>query len=101
MTLIAPASGAELDALLSGRLRRALAGSVLADRVASVVFDAGEHGVWTVELDRGRGRVRRGGQPDPTLVIRSTPDVLAARGTAKLWEKATGSLPPGLETVGA
>ncbi len=27
--------------------------------------------------------------------------LLAARGTAKLWEKATGSLPPGLETVGA
>ncbi len=78
MTLIAPAPGAELDALLSGRLRRALAGSVLADRVASVVFDAGEHGVWTVELDRGRGRVRRGGQPDPTLVVRSSPDVLAA-----------------------
>ena len=27
--------------------------------------------------------------------------LLAARGSAKLWEKATGSLPPGLETVGA
>ena len=27
--------------------------------------------------------------------------LLAARGTAKLWEKAIGSLPPGLETVGA
>ncbi len=27
--------------------------------------------------------------------------LLAARGTAKLWEKATGSLPPGLEAVGA
>ena len=27
--------------------------------------------------------------------------LLAARGTARLWEKATGSLPPGLETVGA
>ena len=78
MTPAAPAPGAELDALLSSRLRRALAGSVLADRVASVVFDAGEHGVWTVELDRGRGRVRRGGQPDPTLVVRAAPDVLAA-----------------------
>ncbi len=27
--------------------------------------------------------------------------LLAARGAAKLWEKATGALPPGLETVGA
>lgn len=27
--------------------------------------------------------------------------LLAARGTAKMWEKATGSLPPGLERVGA
>lgn len=27
--------------------------------------------------------------------------LLAARGTASVWEKATGSLPPGLEEVGA
>lgn len=78
MTLPAPAPGIELDALLSSRLRRALAGSLLADRVASVVFDAGEHGVWTVHLDHARGRVRRGGAADPTLVIRATPEVLAA-----------------------
>jgi pimeloyl-ACP methyl ester carboxylesterase len=73
---VAPAYGADLDALLASRLRRTLKGSVLEDRVATVVFDAG-HSQWTVELDRGRGRVRRGAAPAPTLVIRGTPLVLA------------------------
>jgi pimeloyl-ACP methyl ester carboxylesterase/putative sterol carrier protein len=69
-------AGADLDALLASRLRRTLAGSTLEDRVATVVFDAG-HSHWTVELDRGRGRVRRGAARTPTLVVRGTPEVLA------------------------
>ncbi|MGB8651972.1 MAG: alpha/beta fold hydrolase [Mycobacteriales bacterium] len=77
MTHAARAVGADLDALLASRLRRTLAGSVLEDRVATVVFDAG-HSHWTVELDRGRGRVRRGAAQQPTLVVRGAPEVLAA-----------------------
>lgn len=76
MTSAAPAPGVDLDALLASRLRRTLSGSVLGDRVATVVFDVG-HSQWTVELDRGRSRVRRGAGPEPTLVIRGTPAVLA------------------------
>jgi pimeloyl-ACP methyl ester carboxylesterase/putative sterol carrier protein len=71
-----PAVGADLDALLASRLRRTLKGSTLEDRVATVVFDAG-HSQWTVELDRGRGRVRRGAAVRPTLVVRGEPKVLA------------------------
>jgi pimeloyl-ACP methyl ester carboxylesterase len=44
--------------------------------VATVVFDA-EHSHWTVDLDRGRSRVRRGAAHDPTLVVRGRPEVLA------------------------
>jgi pimeloyl-ACP methyl ester carboxylesterase len=76
MITAAPALGAGLDSLLASRLRRTLAGSVLENRVATVVFDAG-HSQWTVELDRGRGRVRRGASYSPTLVVRGTADVLA------------------------
>ncbi len=76
MTQTAPTRGAGLDALLAGRLRRSLTGSLLADRVATVVFDAG-HSQWTVELDRGRSRVRRGAARSPTLVVRGGADVLA------------------------
>jgi len=72
------AQGVELDSLLSTRLRRSLTGSVLAERLATVIFDAGEHGVWTVELDRGRCRVHRGSVSSPTLVVRGSPAVLAA-----------------------
>ena len=50
---------------------------MLEHRVATVVFDAG-HSQWTVELDDGRGRVRRGAAHQPTLVVRGTPMVLAA-----------------------
>lgn len=74
----------DLDSLLVGRLRRSLAGSVLAERVARVVFDAGEHGVWTVELDRGRSGVHRGSVPSPTLVVHAEPDVLAAVGAGQV-----------------
>jgi pimeloyl-ACP methyl ester carboxylesterase/putative sterol carrier protein len=68
--------GADLDALLASRLRRTLAGSTLEHRVATVVFDAG-HSHWTVELDRGRSRVRRGAAHRPTLVVHGSPEVLA------------------------
>jgi pimeloyl-ACP methyl ester carboxylesterase len=69
--------GTDLDALLASRARRTLSGGVLDDRVATVVFDDG-FSQWTVELDRGRGRVRRGAAVQPTLVVRGTPQVLAA-----------------------
>jgi pimeloyl-ACP methyl ester carboxylesterase len=72
----APVLGADVDALLASRLRRTLQGSVLAQRVATVVFDTG-HSQWTVELTTGRGRVRRGAAANPTLVVRGAPDVLA------------------------
>ncbi len=76
MSSAAPAPGVDLDALLPSRVRRTLAGSVLGDRVATVVFDVG-HSQWTVDLDRGSTRVRRGAGPEPTLVVRGTPSVLA------------------------
>jgi pimeloyl-ACP methyl ester carboxylesterase/putative sterol carrier protein len=66
---------ADLDVLLASRLRRTLHGSTLEHRVATVVFDAG-HSQWTVELDRGRSRVRRGATLTPTLVVRGEPEVL-------------------------
>ena len=78
MTAAAPVRGTELEALLHSRLRRTLSDSTLDDRVATVVFDAGDSDRWTVELDRGRGRVRRGARPGATLVVRGTRDVLAA-----------------------
>jgi pimeloyl-ACP methyl ester carboxylesterase len=76
VTAAAAALGADLDALLASRLRRTLKGSVLETRVATVVFDA-SHSHWTVELDHGRGRVRRGAGRAPSLVGRGTPQVLA------------------------
>jgi len=73
----APSAGVDLDMLLSTRLRRGLAGSLLEDRTATIVFDAVDAGVWTVELAEGRGQVRRGSAPDPTLVVRASTDILA------------------------
>ena len=72
-----PVRGADLDALLSSRLRRTLAGSVLEDRHVSIVFDADGQSSWTVEIDRGRSSVHRGGVDDPSLVIRGPAEVLA------------------------
>ena len=72
----AAASGVDLDGLLISRLRRTLQGSTLEDRTATVVFDA-QHSQWTVDLQAGRGRVRRGSAAEPTLVIAGTPEVLA------------------------
>lgn len=76
MTTPLRTGGADLDALLASRLRRTLAGSTLERRIATVVFDAG-HSHWTVELDRGRSRVRRGAAHHPTLVVHGSPQVLA------------------------
>ncbi len=77
MTSPAPALGADLDTLLALRLRPGLAGTVLARRTASVVFDAGNAGIWTVTIGAGRGRVRRGSTPGPTLLVRAPAGVLA------------------------
>jgi pimeloyl-ACP methyl ester carboxylesterase len=71
------ARGLDLDLLLASRLRRGLAGTVLAQRTATVVFDAGEQGVWTVTLAGGRGSVRRGATDGPTLVVRAPAALLA------------------------
>jgi pimeloyl-ACP methyl ester carboxylesterase/putative sterol carrier protein len=66
-----------LDGLLMTRLRRGLAGTVLATRTAVVVFDAGEAGVWAVALAGGHSRVRRGAVDSPTLLVRASADALA------------------------
>ena len=74
----APHTGADLDGLLASRLRPGLQGTVLTGRSATIVFDAGGAGAWTVTLDNGRGRVRRGGTKDvPTLLVRGTAATLA------------------------
>lgn len=75
MTALLRTRAADLDVLLASRLRRSLHGSTLEHRVATVVFDAG-HSQWTVELDRGRSRVRRGATAAPTLVVGGEPEVL-------------------------
>jgi len=77
VTSAAPALGADLDTLLSSRLRPGLQGTVLENRTATIVFDATDGGVWTVELAHGRGRARRGSAPEPTLVVHSTAATLA------------------------
>lgn len=77
MSLPAVEPGGDLDRLLSSRLRRGLAGTVLADRRATIVLDAADSGVWTVDISKGRGRARRGAAPDPTLLISSSTAVLA------------------------
>lgn len=75
----APAAryGYDLDALLAGRMRAGLGGTVLERRRASIVFDATDTGVWTVTLANGRGRVRRGATADPTLLVHTSAEVLA------------------------
>jgi pimeloyl-ACP methyl ester carboxylesterase len=73
----APHLGADLDVLLASRLRRGLVGGVLERRVATVLFDAGDAGVWTIDLAGGRGRARRGATPDPSLLVRGSLGTLA------------------------
>ncbi|MCW2613231.1 MAG: Pimeloyl-ACP methyl ester carboxylesterase [Frankiales bacterium] len=77
MSLPAPALGADLDLLLSSRLRRGLQGTVLGHRTERIVLDASDSGVWTVDLANGRGQARRGSASDPTLVVRASAAVLA------------------------
>lgn len=78
MTSPAPLSqGSDLDLLLRSRLRRGLQDTVLAHRRATIVFDAADAGVWSVELSGGQGRARRGAVPSPSLVIHSSAGVLA------------------------
>ena len=71
------AQGVDLDALLVSRLRRRLDGTVLEKRSARIVFDAVDSGVWTVLLRPGTCQVRRGSDPDPTLVVHGSAAVLA------------------------
>ena len=73
-----PGAGADLDVLLAQRLRRGMAGTPLEGVRARVVLDAGQGDLWTVELDGLRGRARRGGAVDPTVVVRGSPATLAA-----------------------
>jgi pimeloyl-ACP methyl ester carboxylesterase/putative sterol carrier protein len=77
VTSAAPAQGADLDTVLAGRLRRSLTGTSLATRRATVVLDAGESGVWTLDVEDGRSRARRGGAEAPTLHVRASAAVLA------------------------
>lgn len=65
----------DLETLLVRRLRRAVAGSVVARKTATVVFDTGDS-QWTVDLQGDNRRVRRGAARRPTLVVRGTQDVL-------------------------
>jgi pimeloyl-ACP methyl ester carboxylesterase len=73
-----PSAPADIDALLTSRLRRRGPGPVLAVRKeATVVLDAGEAGCWTLRLEDGRLSVRRGRTPEPpTTVVRSTAPVI-------------------------
>lgn len=71
-----PLAGVDLDRLLVTRLRRGLAGSVLEKRTATIVFDALDAGVWTVDIAGGRGQVRRGAATDPTVLVRSSIAIL-------------------------
>ena len=65
----------DLETLLVRRLRRAVAGSVVARKTATVVFDTG-HSQWTVDLHGESRRVRRGAAHRPSLVVRGTQEVL-------------------------
>jgi pimeloyl-ACP methyl ester carboxylesterase len=74
----APTSRAvDLDILLASHLKRGLQATVLEQRTATVVFDTGDGGMWTIDIAGGRGRARRGGAVDPTLRVCARPDVLA------------------------
>jgi pimeloyl-ACP methyl ester carboxylesterase/putative sterol carrier protein len=77
MTTAAAALGPGLDALLATRIRSGFEGTVLEHRTATIVFDATDGGVWTVEIADGRGSARRGSAPDPTLVVRSSAATLS------------------------
>lgn len=75
--LAVPGAGADIDVLLAQRLRRGLAGTVLGGRTARVLLDGGQGDLWTVDLDHGRARARRGATPAPTLTVRGSTATLA------------------------
>ncbi len=83
MTSAAPTYGADLDVILAQRLRSGVRDTMLADRTATVVLDAGESGVWTIDLAGGTTRVQRGGTDRRDLIIRGT--------AAKLAEVVSGA----------
>ncbi|TAM89440.1 MAG: alpha/beta fold hydrolase [Jatrophihabitans sp.] len=65
----------DLLPLLEHRLQGAYS-PLLADTTASLLFTAGGMANWTVEIDRGRVRARRGGPAGPTTTVRSSLAVL-------------------------
>jgi pimeloyl-ACP methyl ester carboxylesterase len=67
----------DLDVLLASHLKRGLQATVLERRTATVVFETGGGGTWTIDIAGGRGRARRGSAPHPTLTVTARPDVLA------------------------
>ncbi len=73
----APGRAVDLDVLLASHLKRGLQATVLERRTATIVFNTGDGGEWTIDMANGRGRARRGGSPDPTLRVTARPDVLA------------------------
>lgn len=76
--LAAPTGAAvDLDVLLASHLKRGLQTTVLETRTATVVFDTGDGGEWTIDIGAGRGRARRGGATRPTLRVTARPQVLA------------------------
>ena len=74
-TCAAAIAAEDLESLLVRRLRRAVAGSVLERKTATVVFDTGSS-QWTVDLHGNDRRVRRGAAVRPTLVVHATQEVL-------------------------
>jgi pimeloyl-ACP methyl ester carboxylesterase len=67
----------DLDVLLASHLKRGLQATVLEHRTATVVFETGGGGTWTIDIAAGRGRARRGSSPRPTLTVTARADVLA------------------------
>lgn len=65
-----------IDALLSAHVRQGV-GAALADTRASVVFEVAPTGTWTVVLDDGRIRLRRGGTRRPQTTVRVDPRTFA------------------------
>ncbi len=80
---VASPAAVDLDVLLSSHLRRGLAGTVLADRRATVVLQTVGGGAWTVSIGGGRGRARRGTTATPTLRVTARPQVLGEVVTAE------------------
>jgi pimeloyl-ACP methyl ester carboxylesterase len=69
--------GVDLDVLLASHLKRGLQATVLERRTATVVFETGDGGLWTIDIAGGRGRARRGGALHPTLRVCAPAEVLA------------------------